>query len=65
MNYSTAMFTVPMYLNGKKELTIANGYVNHNFQGLYGGIGLEITDNIYNNPLKLENKHTQSAGWDM
>ena len=30
-----------------------------------GNVGLKITNNIYNNPLKLENKHDWSAGWDI
>ena len=59
MKYPMAMFTAPLYLNENKELTIENGYVNHNFEGWNRKIGLEITNNIYNNPLKLENKHDQ------
>ena len=60
-----AMFTAPLFLNENDELMIANGYVNHNFQGWNGMIVLEITNNIYNNPLKLENEHDQSAGRNM
>ena len=64
MSHSMAVFTAPLYLNEKKESTITNDCVNHNFQGWDGRIGLEITNNIYNNPLKLENKHNYPAGQD-
>ena len=65
MNFLMDPFTSPLYLNKDNKLAIVTGFVNHSFQGWNGKIELEITYNIYNNPLKLENKHGQSAGRDM
>ena len=65
MRMTMMMFTAPLYLDDKGMLTIANGYVNHNFQNWSGGTAMEITNNIYNNPLKHEIKHEPTAGDNM
>jgi hypothetical protein len=65
MNYSMAICGALLYLNEHTELTIAIGYVNNRCQCWDGKIGLEITNNIYSNSLKPENKHDESAGRNM
>ena len=59
------MFTAPLYLNNYDELTVANGYVNHNYQNWSANTALEITNNIYNNPLNLEIRHDLTLGDNM
>ena len=56
------MFAAPLYINKDNELTIANGYVNHNYQHWIANTALEITNNIYNNPLHLEIRHGATVG---
>ena len=65
MKMTMMMFTAPLYLDGQKRLTIANRYVHHNYQNWSGSMALEITNNIYGNPLKLEIKHEPTAGDNM
>lgn len=62
---SMMMFTAPLYLNENDELTVANGYVNHNYQNWSANTALEITNNIYNNPLHLEIRHDLTLGHNM
>ena len=56
------MFAAPLYINKDDELTIANGYVNHNYQNWSANTALEITNNIYNNPLHLEIRQDTIVG---
>ena len=56
------MVAAPLYINKDNKLTIANGYVNHNYQHRGANTALEITNNIYNNPLHLEIRHDAIVG---
>ena len=56
------MFAAPLWINKDAELTIANEYVNHNYQNLSAITALKITNTIYNNPLHLEIRHDATVG---
>jgi len=58
-------FIAPLYLDDNENITMANGYVNHNYQNWSGYTALEITNNICGNPLKRESKHIPTAGDNM
>ena len=65
MKLTMVRFTATLYMNNNGELTIANIYVDHNFQTWCGRAGLELTNNMYGSPLDLKSKHDQTSGRDM